>query len=1246
MKRSTLLIFTTLFLALFSTLQAPAQNLQKAWEYLLQNKDKEARTAFENALSGPHALEARLGLNLLAAEFGTLKERSMHLQKIYELADDPIPYLLALQKSFRGGRFSKEEVAFFEQIAETQKGHAKAMALQILGGHYRDMGKHEISQKYYDQIGSITKWSVLGEFENISASGFDKDFGALAHPEKDHPFVNKRGVQVKWFDIKDATPSRWIDMEYYFYASNSIIYAQNFCRSPKEQEVQFRIGVSGSVKVWLNDQLLFEEEHERNNDLDSYIFTAKLMSGYNRILIQLGESEAGNCNFLLRITDDEGENIPNLSFTTRVSEYPKDYHYQSKVIPDPTENFFLKKLEENPNDAGHALTLIEHYLFTDRTFKAKKTLKPWRKKYPDNILFMAQEYEAHRRDNNQTLSNTLEEEIKIKAPDSPSGLLMRFEDAMDKEDYTEAEKILAQREKISGRTARIISDYIRIASERSEREKIFSLIHEGYQKFPDDYDFVYAEYYLALEVEKSPSQAQRILRKYLKNHYNEAAKREMAAFYFQQNSVESGLKEYYDLIKYNPIATGYYSTIADILFRLGRYNDATEYARECTKIAPYIGSYYRRLGQTYAELDEKNKAKQYYQHAITYNPYDYKARKLLRQLEGQEDVFSDISQYDVYQLCEKAPDASQFPEDNSIILLNDLQKIVYENGGSEERHVLLVKVFDNAGVDNWKEYSLPVYNNQRGLIEEMEVIKANGKRIQAQNDGAYIVFSNLEPGDAIHISYRVENYYSGKLTTHFWGDQFFSAYIPIQNARLALLVPKSKTFKYVATQPDLIRENKKDIGNLQLFEWTASDVPAIEYEPYMPEFADVAALLHYSSMPDWDFVADWYADLVKSKTRTDFEVNEIAAEIFEGQNLSSDKDKARAIYNYITNNVRYRSVPFLQSGLIPQKASTTISERQGDCKDVSTLFVSLCKTQNIPAELMLVNTRDNGENAMPLPSIDFNHCMVKIKLDEQDYILELTSEDLPFSSISPITDHAFALPIPIVQPEQKKSEPLKIDAPTLIPGEVHRQSEISFENDKMIVQKNSRKTGAKAASMRNTYKHEGREKRFKIMQEAIRSGASQARLISLEFDDNLLNNEPEVSYRYTYELSPAFTHISNLSIFKIPWADALETPPFLNTDDRSSDVLLWQFDSDQLNEETITIHIPQGFSMSEMPENIHLSTAQVEYDLRFELRGQDLIVSRRLKYLSDRIPIDQFQQNAEVFAKIVEADHQNLAFAK
>ena len=99
------------------------------------------------------------------------------------------------------------------------------------------------------------------------------------------------------------------------------------------------------------------------------------------------------------------------------------------------------------------------------------------------------------------------------------------------------------------------------------------------------------------------------------------------------------------------------------------------------------------------------------------------------------------------------------------------------------------------------------------------------------------------------------------------------------------------------------------------------------------------------------------------------------------ENLT-DKEKVEIIYTFIVKNIRYSSVSFRQSGLIPQKANSVLNTKIGDCKDVSTLFVAMCKEAGIEdAGLVLVNTRDNGLKDLMLPSISFNHCIGSVTLD-------------------------------------------------------------------------------------------------------------------------------------------------------------------------------------------------------------------------------------------------------------------------
>src|SRR5574338_449774 len=149
--------------------------------------------------------------------------------------------------------------------------------------------------------------------------------------------------------------------------------------------------------------------------------------------------------------------------------------------------------------------------------------------------------------------------------------------------------------------------------------------------------------------------------------------------------------------------------MSDIRLQVMRdYDGAIGYMEKVLQQAPYISAYMAKMGKCQEEAGNKDEAKKYYQKTIQYNPFSYEERKRLRKLEGQkEDVFSNFESRDVYKIFKNAPAASDYKDENSIVLLFDRQMVVYDGGGSEERVTLVAKVFTAAGIDEWKEYYVP-----------------------------------------------------------------------------------------------------------------------------------------------------------------------------------------------------------------------------------------------------------------------------------------------------------------------------------------------------------------------------------------------------------------------------------------------------------------------------------------------------------------------------------------------------------
>ncbi|MEL6657121.1 MAG: DUF3857 domain-containing protein, partial [Bacteroidota bacterium] len=968
-------------------------------------------------------------------------------------------------------------------------------------------------------------------------------------------------------------------------------------------------------------------------------------AGNNRILIQLGASEIDRCNFLLRITDTNGTGLDNLSFTTQYSEYPKAAGEVGEAIADETEAFFLDKIEQEPDVMENYLVLSQYYVSNDLLFQAKKTLKQARQKWPNSTYLLFQEIVANAKDNNRTVTATLVEELKQKNTTGASALGYLYDDARESNNLEEMDRLIDKMESIEGKSTNVLQRRIGMANERDQRERMFDLIEEAYELHPDHYRFVYLKFLVESEANNNMRAGIKILRRYLEDNYSEEATSQLASAHFQQGDIDKGLNTYTELIENNPIATGYYSRLSSIYFNMGNYRKAEEYLEECLEIAPYVDSYHQTLANSYSEMGRTDEAKSAFQKAIYYNPYNYEARRQLRIIQSLPDIFESFIPTDPYALFEAAPDGSAYPNDHSIILANNIQRMIYPDGGSEEKHTLVVKVFNTDGIDTWKEYSIPVYDNQDGSIEKAEVLKKNGARIEAETNGGYVVFSNLEEGDAIHLTYRLQNYFSGKLANHFWGNHFFELFLPIAQSRLEIKVKDGTEFAYRVENGDLEPRIEKD-GGYEHYVWEVKDVPAIQYEPLMPTLSDVGATLHYSSLPDWDYIADWYSDLAQAKAKGDFEVESTAQELFPTGEQLDDRQKVERIYNYIVKNIRYRSVSFLQSGLIPQKASTTISAKQGDCKDVSTLFVALAATQGIDANLVLVNTRNNGEKEMMLPSIDFNHCIVQLPMEGKDFFVELTSENLPFAASGPSTKGAFALEIPKKGATSINTEAEILASGVQVAATVRRTSDVSFNGNSMLVSKSSTKTGTAASGMRNSYKNLGDDMQRKNMQEAINQEAPGIRLQNLEFVSGLDNNDPAVEYQYSYEIPDVFTEISGLYILGLPFADDLKNPAFMAEADRSHPLNLWQYFNITLEEETLNINIPEGFTLAEVPASTKVETANVLYELNFTNEGNKLTVQRVFELREDITSADDYTELKQAIEQIVKADSQRIAFKK
>ena len=1250
MKFLRLTFITTLILTLAYPLFANKDDLKKGWEAFNSNKRAEAREFFTKASTTEDTkAEANLALALVWWSEDKNDKGFKAFTDFFNASPDPYPYIYALWNSpvvFDGDTKKKEEkLKFLKKLTDDSRtnGTIHAMAHAMIGKHYESVGEFKKAGSEYEQIGSIDNWQILGTFDNSSGSGFNKDFGALSHPKPDAVFKNKVDADVKWFIPPHERSDRWFDFDFYFGINNSIMYAQTFLKSDADKEVYFRSGTSGSLKIWLNDKLVSNISEERNCDMDIYINNAKLNKGYNRILVQIGESETGRANFLLRATDKDGNPIKGLSSGTKYQDYARATDYKVDTLTLFAESFFESKVKAEPENLLNYLLLADVNLRNDKVYEARKALKKAQELAPQSTFVGMRLIEAYNRDNDVTDLTKEYEKIKTNDPDCPYAMKGLIDEARQKENYDEEEKLLDKYKANYGEDEYTDLLALNISASRNKYDEVVTASRKLYEKYPDSYELMNLAYTIERNTSKDLVKADEILKGFLKNNYSDKVMTTLASNYFDLSNKKEAYDIYNQRIENYPYSIGYYADLSEIYFAAQEYENALKWAKKALEFAPYIGAYWNKVGSIYQAMNKKEEAEDAFRKAIYYTPTNYEARKQLRKLEGKKDLFENFEKTNAYELFKNAPKAEDYPDDNSIVLLNETQRVVYPEGAAEERSEVLVKIFNQNGIDTWKEYSIG-YNRyrQRLIIDKAEVLKKDGNKVQAEKNEGFLVFTNLESGDAVHVSYRLEIYNTGKLARHFWEQFNFNYDYPVKISRYSLLLPANEQFKSQVLHADIIPA-VKDVEDMKLYVWQYKDQPALKPEPYMPALVDVGAILDISTIPDWQYVSNWYSDLSTNLAKTDFEIKETVAGLFKDRKNLSELQKAKIIYNFIEENVTYSNVPFMHGPIIPQKASRTLSTKLGDCKDVSTLFVAMCKEAGLKANLILVDTRDNGEQHLNLPSIDFNHCVAELHTGGKKYYIELTDQKLSFSSIPTIDLNSNILSIPRAG-DTAATQLSKFNSKNRPLNGILRETEVKFDNNDLIFSRKNIKTGMFASQMRNDYDNRGKDKQEKQITQAIAGDyTTPTKLLSLTFKDLKTLSDTFV-YDYSFDIKNQLTEVVGIKIFRLPWSEGVRSLDFLSLETRNYPFLVWAYNAAESSKEIMNIEIPKGKVLAEQPKSVTLTCSVADYSLTYTSTPGKLKAIREMKYKKDVVPIADYAQFREFFNKVAEADSKQIGF--
>ena len=285
---------------------------------------------------------------------------------------------------------------------------------------------------------------------------------------------------------------------------------------------------------------------------------------------------------------------------------------------------------------------------------------------------------------------------------------------------------------------------------------------------------------------------------------------------------------------------------------------------------------------------------------------------------------------------------------------------------------------------------------------------------------------SLRVGDTLEWQVRVVKT-KAEAPGQFWGDNSFLAEgAVVLEESIELRVPVATTVN-VWTNPKLDVKPKETVsGEQRVIRWeTAALKPTIGKEADAAKALKKKTILTadeevdaeqgklpsvaWTTFKSWEAVGAWYRALEGDRFAPDDAVKAKVAEVTAGK--TTEEEKVRAVYGYVSSQIRYIGVAFGVGRYQPHRAGDVLDNQYGDCKDKHTLLASMLTVLGLDADAVLIGAGVRFNKAVPSPNA-FNHLITRVKVGGQEVWLDSTEEVAPYRMMYAVIRDKQALVIP------------------------------------------------------------------------------------------------------------------------------------------------------------------------------------------------------------------------------------------
>jgi tetratricopeptide (TPR) repeat protein len=700
---------------LFVWLNMYANNYDDAWKALNRNDRKTAMLCLQKAMNDPStAADAYITYMYLLSFEGRENEATDFISKVYDKLSDPNPYVYAMWFN-KGvlGTYGKK-TAIQQNLLDKIFNDGKCNGSLQSAAHYVESWSYVASNNFAKAVNEAGKmyavgplWQLVGPFDNLSGSGFDKQYGPLQHPEASAVFKSATNADISWFTPAQMNKDGWTFPYAHILYNTATIYAQEFVTAPEDMKVFLNAGFNGAIKVWVNDELILSQQKELVTELDYLKNYVQLKKGNNRLLVQLSYTNNSFPNFIIRFTDDNLMPVKNLSYTPTYQNYtPVTTTAQLQPsIKHFAEAFFENKIQLEPDNLVNYILLSETYLRNYNTEQARTLIEKAVAKFPDNALLRLVLMSCYIKEKNNTLLQQETERMKDKYPDCMLASRLNIQQLIEQEKYREAEEEIKKYDSsFNDEDEDMLDTKVQLYGAEQKIDTLVNLIQNAYLKHPENAEAVSLMFNVKMNVDKDAKGALEVYENYLKNNFNYDILKKLKEQYQKQGLADKELKLLNIVSQSFSYDPELLTDVSDYYYDQQNYTKAAEIGKQVLALAPYVSTYWQNLGLELAQQHSNDDAVNALKKAIYYNANNYNAREKLRELQNKPSIWKTFPDTDIDKLIQSNPDTIK--DYDYYYLLDEKFAVVYPEGACEEYYTYVVKITDDKGIDAWKETNI------------------------------------------------------------------------------------------------------------------------------------------------------------------------------------------------------------------------------------------------------------------------------------------------------------------------------------------------------------------------------------------------------------------------------------------------------------------------------------------------------------------------------------------------------------